>query len=101
MVTRRHFVKRSALTGAGLSTLPDLTFEISNNIKGDSLRLSFISIELRVTNYLRNTLQRKDTEVTAICDIDSKRIPIVLKIIEKAYKKSLLTINYNLKSNYY
>ena len=86
MSTRREFLKKSAITGAGLAITPNLTFGASN-AKTQKLKIGFIGVGLRGTNHLKNTLLRKDVEITAICDIDPRRIKIALDKIEKAGHK--------------
>lgn len=88
MNSRRNFVKKTALAGTAVTLLPDLSF--GNIIKSSKqkLKLAFIGVGLRGTNHLNNVLLRDDVEITAICDIDPKRIDIALKHIEKAgFKK--------------
>ena len=81
MNSRRKFVKQTALVGAGLSILPSLSFASNIGVSNQKLKIAFIGVGLRGTNHLNNALLRSDIEVTAICDIDSNRIDIALKII--------------------
>lgn len=88
MKSRRNFIKKIAAAGVGISMVPNLAFGSILNTNKQKLKLAFIGVGLRGTNHLNNSLQRKDIEVTAICDIDPKRIEIALKKIEEAgYKK--------------
>ncbi|WP_027137596.1 Gfo/Idh/MocA family protein [Gaetbulibacter saemankumensis] len=88
MNSRRNFVKKATIAGAGLSLIPGLSFGSSNIFKGEKLKLAFIGVGLRGANHLRNALHRKDIEITAICDVDPKRIEIATKMITDAgYKK--------------
>ena len=84
MNSRRKFVKQTALAGAGLSILPNLSFASNIGTSSQKLKVAFIGVGLRGTNHLNTALLRKDVEVTAICDIDSNRINMALKIIEDA-----------------
>lgn len=87
MNSRRKFVKTTALIGAGISILPSMAFGMESK-ESQKLKLAFIGVGLRGTNHLNNALKRKDVEITAICDVDSKRIDIALEHIKKAgYKK--------------
>ncbi|WP_242202118.1 Gfo/Idh/MocA family protein [Aestuariivivens insulae] len=86
MNTRRSFIKKSAIAGVGIATLPNLTFGLSGS-NAEKLKLAFIGVGLRGTNHLNNALHRKDVEITAICDIDPNRISIALDKIEKAGHK--------------
>src|SRR5690606_5044139 len=82
MDTRRTFIKKSALAGLGLAMVP--SFTQAHWGQGEKLKVGMIGVGLRGTNHLGNLLLRKDIEITAICDIDSKRIDLVNKLIDKA-----------------
>jgi len=84
MNSRRQFVKKTALAGAGLSILPNLSYGSVFKSSEQKLKLAFIGVGLRGSDHLRNALLRKDLEITAICDIDPKRIDIALDNINKA-----------------
>jgi len=86
MTNRRDFVKKSALLGAGLTIVPNLTWSTSFSSSKDILRIGMIGVGLRGANHLHNVLGRKDCMVTAICDIDSRRNDIALEMISKAGK---------------
>jgi len=87
MKSRRNFIKKSAIAGAGITMVPNFTFGITNKNKDDKLRVGLIGVGLRGTNHLNNVLQRADVLVTAICDIDPNRILIALDKIEEAGQK--------------
>lgn len=88
MSSRRSFVKTTALASAGIAMVPDMAFGKKLNSYNDKLKLAFIGVGLRGTNHLNNALHRKDVEITAICDIDPRRIEIALEHIDKAgFKK--------------
>ena len=89
MNSRRQFVKKTALAGAGLSILPNLSYGSVLNASEQKLKLAFIGVGLRGTNHLGNALLRKDIEITAICDIDPNRINIALDKISKSGYESL------------
>ena len=84
MNSRRKFIKQTSLIGAGLSILPSMPFASPVRISGKKLRVGFIGVGLRGTNHVNNVLLRKDVEVAAICDIDSKRIDLCLDLLKKA-----------------
>ena len=90
MNSRRTFIKGSALVGAGISLAPHLVFSQKAKPLAHKLKLGFIGVGLRGTNHLNNAMRRKDTEITAICDIDPKRIDIALDLIEKDGRKQPL-----------
>ena len=87
MNSRRNFIKKSAIVGAGFAIVPNLTFGFANNNNGEKLRVGLIGVGLRGTNHLDNVLLRNDVLVTAICDIDPRRISNALDIIEKSGQK--------------
>ncbi|PKV52587.1 putative dehydrogenase [Aquimarina sp. MAR_2010_214] len=84
MNSRRNFVKKTALASAGVSLLPNLSFGAMTNLTDKKLRLAFIGVGLRGMNHFNNALNRKDIDITAICDIDPERIKIALKKIDEA-----------------
>jgi predicted dehydrogenase len=86
--SRRNFVKNVALASAAISVSPSLSFGSNLNFDGPKLKLAFLGVGLRGTNHLNNALQRNDLDITAICDIDPKRIDIALAMIkEKGFSK--------------
>lgn len=84
MNSRRDFVKKTALAGAGLVMLPNMSFGSMLGSSGQKLKMAFIGVGLRGANHLNNALLRKDTEITAICDVDPARIEVALKMIKDA-----------------
>jgi len=82
MNSRRKFIKKSTVIGAGIILSPSLTLGITKT--QDKLKVGLIGVGLRGTNHLINLLLRTDVLVTAICDIDPKRITIALDMISKA-----------------
>ena len=87
MKSRRQFIKKSIVVGAGISMLPNLSFGMTDGKSVERLKLALIGVGLRGTNHLKNALLRKDVEITAICDIDPNRISIALDHIKKAGQK--------------
>ncbi|PXX26429.1 Gfo/Idh/MocA family protein [Arenibacter sp. ARW7G5Y1] len=87
MNQRRNFIKKTAITGAGIALVPNLT--LGNGFVKDSqkIRVGVIGVGLRGTNHLDNLLKRTDVLVTAICDIDKNRIDIAQDHIVKAGQK--------------
>ncbi|TVZ60073.1 putative dehydrogenase [Flavobacteriaceae bacterium MAR_2010_105] len=83
MGTRRHFVKQSAILGAGIALTPQLTFSSNLKFNSEKLKVALIGVGLRGTNHLNNLLLRDDVSITAICDIDTRRIDIALDLILK------------------
>ena len=65
MKSRRNFIKKSAIIGAGLSVAPSLTFGF-NNGSIQKLKVGLIGVGLRGTNHLNNVLLRDDVLVIMI-----------------------------------
>jgi len=82
MSSRRKFIKKSTVVGAGIMMAPSLTFGMGKS--QDKLKVGMIGVGLRGTNHLNNVLLRDDVLVTAICDIDPNRISIALDMISKS-----------------
>ena len=82
MNTRRKFIKKSAVVSAGIGILPNLAFQ--NGSFSEKLKVGVIGVGGRGTGHLNNLLQRDDVSITAICDIDPKRIEVNLKKIQEA-----------------
>ncbi len=87
MNSRRTFIKKSAIAGAGITLAPNLSFGMGRDFTKDKLKVGLIGVGLRGTNHLVNVLNRDDVLVTAICDIDPRRIDIALKKIDEAGEK--------------
>ncbi len=84
---RRDFIKTATIAGAGLALAPKIAF--SNNRSDTMVRLGFIGLGLRGVENLNNALNRNDVEITAICDIDPKRVKIAQdKLISAGYPKA-------------
>ena len=84
-IKRRDFIKTTAIAGVGLAVAPSIAF--GKKTPDSKLRLGFIGVGLRGTWHLENSLKRNDVEVTAICDIDAKRLEICQKLITEAGQK--------------
>jgi len=85
-MNRRKFVKTSAAAGLTLAAA-NLTKAAPGILTGgqkEKVRLGLIGVGLRGTNHLNNALQRDDTDIRAICDIDPERIRICRELISKA-----------------
>lgn len=85
MSSRRSFIYKSSLAGAGMFLAPQMG--LTMNLKKDILRVGLIGVGLRGTNHMKNLLLREDISIKAICDIDPTRINLNLELIEKAGKE--------------
>lgn len=97
MDSRRSFIKKTAIVGAGISVLPGFTFGSTKNNSSQKLKIGMIGVGLRGTNHLNNLLLRDDVLITAICDIDPNRINIAVDMITKSGQKKPLVFG---KNNY-
>lgn len=80
---RVDFIKLSAAAGTAFSVLPSKVIFGSPNAR---LRIGLIGTGLRGQELLRLSLQRDDTEVPAICDIQQVMINSALRLYDKAEK---------------
>ena len=85
MESRRKFIKDATLAGVGFSVAPSLSFG-TDEPNDKKLKVGLVGVGLRGMNHVNNLLKRSDVVITAICDIDPKRIKIALEKIEKAGK---------------
>lgn len=84
MSSRRNFIKNTSLAGAGLTLTPNIASAlIDDKLKDKKINVGLIGVGLRGTNHLNNLLNRKDVTISAICDIDKKRIDISKEIFNK------------------
>lgn len=82
--TRRDFIRTSTTAGLGLSILPsDLLF---SKDKDPKVRLGFIGVGLRGQGHLELALNRADTEVVAICDIQQVMVDASMALVTKSGK---------------
>jgi len=81
--SRRNFIKKTVIIGAGVSMLPNLTYGMASVKSKDKVRIGLIGVGLRGTNHLNNLLGRDDVTIVAVCDIDFNRIQLVQDIIKK------------------
>ncbi|MCW5517166.1 Gfo/Idh/MocA family protein [Muriicola sp. Z0-33] len=84
MNSRRKFIKKTSVIGAGMLTLPTAASEFMESVQESKLNIGLIGVGLRGTNHLSNLLLRKDVNITAICDLDPKRIAIARNMISDA-----------------
>ncbi|WP_420602247.1 Gfo/Idh/MocA family protein [Flagellimonas sp.] len=86
MSSRRSFVKKSAIAGAGLALAPSISLGAAKGAIAAKLNVGLIGVGLRGTNHLNNLLLRDDVNVAAICDVDDSRIGLALDIMAKKGK---------------
>ncbi|MEE9364133.1 MAG: Gfo/Idh/MocA family oxidoreductase [Cellulophaga sp.] len=82
MSSRRNFIKKTTVVGAGIAMMPSLSFGTTRS-KNNKLNVGLIGVGLRGTNHLNNLLNRSDINIVAVSDIDPKRIAIAKERIAK------------------
>lgn len=95
MSSRRTFLQKSSVVGAGAVIAPGFTYGIFEGNQNEKLNVGLIGAGLRGTNHLKNLLLRKDVNVVALCDIDPERIRIAKDLIAKAGGKAPKTFGSN------
>lgn len=84
MISRKTFIKQSAISVAGILILPShIAFGRSGNEK---VRLGFIGTGLRGQDHVELALRRDDVEIVAICDIQQVMIDKTLDLFKEAKK---------------
>jgi predicted dehydrogenase len=68
-ISRRNFVKRSTISIAGLSLLPDSFLSGRILAVNDKIRVGFIGVGNRGSQLMRLFMSHPDCEVAALCDI--------------------------------
>jgi predicted dehydrogenase len=84
-INRRSFIKNTTAAGIGLSVL-----SFPNILTGKDdrkVRIGLIGVGLRGRNHLNVLLQRTDTEIIAICDVDETALSKSQEMIGKMGKK--------------
>lgn len=84
-VSRRNFVKNSAMTALGLVVLPTAIHAMGNSKK--NVRIGVIGTGNRGTGLLRNLLRIEGNEVVAVCDLFQSRAEAAANLCVKAGKK--------------
>ncbi|MGB5370012.1 MAG: Gfo/Idh/MocA family oxidoreductase [Flavobacteriaceae bacterium] len=95
MNSRRKFIRKSSVMGAGVALAPGFTYGIFKADQNNKLNVGLIGAGLRGTNHLENLLLRKDINVTAVCDTDTLRIALAKDLIAKAGGKAPKTFGSN------
>jgi predicted dehydrogenase len=83
-ITRRAFVKSSAITGLGAAMMPS---SLVHHFDDKPIRIGLIGVGMRGQGHLDLLLKRSDVEVVAVCDINSIMIEKSKSIISKSGKK--------------
>jgi predicted dehydrogenase len=87
--SRRDFLKKSLLTGAGLIVLPEILKNSSYAIGSQNKKIQFAQIGCgrQGTVDYSGTMRHTDLcRMVAVCDLDSRRVEIAKKTVEDFYK---------------
>ncbi len=95
MVSRRKFIRNTAIGSTAAILNPHLITGSWPEAHSDMLRVGLIGVGLRGTNHLKNLLLRQDVEITAICDIDPKRLDICRAIFQETDRTEPATYGEN------
>lgn len=86
-VTRRHFLRQSALVAAAPLILPRRVWAQGSS-PANRLTLGCIGMGRMMSSHLGNFLNRDDVEVVAVCDVDTTRRQHSLDRVQKAYAEA-------------
>ncbi|MFT4205232.1 MAG: Gfo/Idh/MocA family oxidoreductase [Chitinophagaceae bacterium] len=86
--SRRSFIRNTALTtaGAALTSKSNILFA-KNKTEEKRVRVGMIGVGLRGQNHLSLLLNRADTDIVALCDVDSRMMDSAQKLVSKSGKK--------------
>ena len=84
---RKEFLKTTGLTAAALAAGPAHTLFAGSRPAGEKVKLAIIGTGLRGQNHLNLVLQRNDTDLLAICDVDERMLTSARNLITKSGRK--------------
>lgn len=87
--SRRDFLKKSLLTGAGLIVLPEILRNSAKGMGSQNKLIQFAQIGCgrEGTVDYEGTMKHIDLcRMVAVCDLDSRRVDIAKKTVEDFYK---------------
>jgi predicted dehydrogenase len=94
-ITRRNFVRSAVATAASLPVLlPGSTLGDDKKVASERLTLGFIGMGTQNRGHLGHFLGQKDTQVLAVCDVDTTRREAARKMVEERYAKDQKTGQY-------
>ena len=83
-MSRRHFIRAAALTGAAPLVVPHLTLG-QEKAAGKRLRMGFVGMGKQNGGLMRNFVRQPDVSVVAVCDVDTTRRENALKVVRDFY----------------
>lgn len=84
-LSRRRFLQTSAITAAASGLFSPQTFAQNRVPANDRITLGFIGMGKQNQHHLPAFLRRSDTQVLAVCDVDTTRRQDARKQVEKFY----------------
>ena len=85
-LSRRNFIKNTALVGAGFSLLPNTVNAFSTTEKA-KIRIGIIAVGMRGQLHLEEMLKRNDVEVIALADPDKAMMKMAQALVKQFGKK--------------
>jgi predicted dehydrogenase len=82
-VSRRNFIKTTAIAGTGMALLSEQAFANVLSKNENKVRIAFIGVGGRGREHVRNISLNPDATIVAFCDIDPKAVVESQKILKK------------------
>ncbi|MHC4248346.1 MAG: twin-arginine translocation signal domain-containing protein, partial [Planctomycetota bacterium] len=85
-MSRRHFLRRSALAAAGLTIIPaDVLGGPERDPPSERIALGFIGVGPQGMGNLRTFLSQPDAKALAVCDVDAARLGRAVNTVNGKY----------------
>ena len=97
LINRRSFIKKSIVSGlaVGFPTIIPSSV-LGANAPSNRITLGFIGVGKQANSILiRDFLRKDNTQVLALCDVESKRLNIARKTVEEHYGEMTASGTYN------
>jgi predicted dehydrogenase len=85
-MNRKDFIKNTAIAGAGFSFFPTTNI-FAGKSAGPKIRLAILGVGERGRGHVDLVLRRDDTDLVAICDVESRALDQTKAMIQKSGKK--------------
>jgi Oxidoreductase family, NAD-binding Rossmann fold len=84
-MNRKDFIKNTSVLAASMAVLPNA--DLFASAPETKVRIGIIGVGLRGQDHFEMLLRRKDVDVVAICDIDSRMLTMAKEIVTKSNQK--------------
>lgn len=88
MLSRRDFIKKSALAGAGLTLAGSLTNAIGASAPSNRVRVAMIGVNARGQRLIAAFASLPECDIAYVCDVDSKVLDKAVQVVTKAQGKA-------------